>query len=75
MSKRNEIETGQCFLDLRARLFTATKSIWRVQDQFVNTDGLKYVRLTSVSDPTLQKSLSLAAILDKRYFTTVEDGE
>ncbi len=61
---------GQRFRDVQARFQSAA---WVLSAIFTGSDGIEYATLTSISDATTCKTLSLAVMADTRRFLRVAD--
>jgi len=42
--------------------------VWVVEDLFIASDGMPYAKLAAEADPSLSKTLSIAALIDRRRF-------
>jgi hypothetical protein len=70
MAKR-AIERGQRYRDVHHSVLAGSGTEWIVEEVFRGTDGIQYARLTSVSDLTLRKTLSVAVLSDRRRFQRI----
>jgi hypothetical protein len=62
---------GQCYREKRSGFLGRNGPVWSVVKVFTGTDGLQYARLVCEADPSLEKSISTAALADKRRFLYV----
>jgi hypothetical protein len=42
--------------------------VWVIGDLFIASDGMSYAKLAAEVDPSLSKTLSIAALIDRRRF-------
>jgi hypothetical protein len=67
----NEIIAGHRFRDATPTVFGHPAPDWIVGQIFTGTDGVRYARVYSASNPRDQKTLSIAILRDKRRFALV----
>ena len=66
-----DVNAGQRFHEAQDTLFGHPPPDWVVDDAFIGTDGKEYARVHAASDPHERKTLSTAALRDKRRFVSV----
>jgi hypothetical protein len=68
MALKQPIERGQRFRDVYPGVFGPTPTEWIVEALFRGTDGVQYAQLVCASDLTLEKTLSVDVLSDRRRF-------
>ena len=68
----DDLLPGHGFRDTSPTLFGHPAPLWVVSEVFTGTDGVRYARVYSASDPHRRKTLSVSILLDKRRFTPME---
>ncbi|HXY98954.1 MAG TPA: hypothetical protein VEI03_03070 [Stellaceae bacterium] len=72
MAEAAIIGTGRRYRDSKLRLWGHQSRTWVVESVFIGADGLEHVRLCCLDEPSLYKTLSTAALKDKRQFEPAE---
>jgi hypothetical protein len=62
------LKPGDRLRETAAQLYGRAGAEWIVADVFVGTDGIAYAVVSSVRDPSHRKTLSVAALTDRRRF-------
>jgi hypothetical protein len=74
MPWRTDITLGQRFRDAGLTAFgTPSRTVWVVAGIWDESDGLVYVRLVNEGSPNRTKTLSRAALLDRRLYVRAEE--
>lgn len=68
MAQKGFIDIGQRFRPTGDGPFGRPQAIWRVINSFEGTDGMAYAHLISEADPSASKTVSIAALMDKRLY-------
>jgi hypothetical protein len=75
MARKQPITIGQRYREVQSRAFGRPGQEWVVEALFTGTDGIEYASLVRASEPPERKTLSLAALDDRRQFTRVARRE
>lgn len=69
MASQMNIEVGQRFRDLRLNAFGAPcRTVWVVDRVWHGPDGHDYAQLVRESNPDTRKTISTAALVDRRLY-------
>ncbi len=68
----DEVIAGQCFRDAAPTAFGLPRPDWIVGEVFVGSDGIRYARIYSATNPHDRKTLSTTILRDKRRFVQVK---
>ena len=69
---RRTINPGQRYRDVQPGIYSrSAASDWIVEDVFGGAGGIQHVRLISVSDPSIRKTLSTEVLVDPARFQQV----
>lgn len=71
MESRQPIARGARYRDVQMTVFGQPQPEWIVEDVYRVSDGIEHARLVSAADPGERKTLSLAALRDRRRFVPV----
>jgi hypothetical protein len=74
MTPKQPIQKGQRCREVRLSMFGRPGPEWIVEALFTGADGIEYSRLVRASDPSQRKTLSVAALCDRRRFVLIEAG-
>jgi len=67
-SSSKSVEVGQRYRSRHANFLGRTGDVWVVEDLFTASDAMPYAKLAAEADPSLSKTLSIAALIDRRRF-------
>jgi hypothetical protein len=67
-SSSKPVETGQRYRFRASNFLGRTGDVWVVEDLFTTRDAMPYAKLAAEADPSLHKTLSIAALIDRRRF-------
>jgi hypothetical protein len=62
------VELGQRYRSRDSNFLGRAGDVWVVEDLFVASDGMSYAKLAAEADLSLSKTLSIAALIDRRRF-------
>jgi hypothetical protein len=62
------VEVGQRYRSRHSNFLGRTGDVWVVEDLFTASDAMPYAKLVAEADPSLSKTLSIAALIDRRRF-------
>jgi len=62
------VGVGQRYRSCHANFLGRTGDVWVVADLFTASDAMPYAKLAAEADPSLSKTLSIAALIDRRRF-------
>ena len=62
------VELGQRYRSRDSNFLGRTGDVWVVEDLFTASDSMPYAKLAAEADPSLSKTLSIAALIDRRRF-------
>ena len=65
------VEVGQRYRSRHSNFLGRTGDVWVVEDLFTASDAMPYAKLAAEADPSLSKTLSIAALIDRRRFLPV----
>ena len=68
----DEVIAGHRFRDAAPTVFGHPRPDWVVGEVFTGTDGVRYARIYSASNPHDRKTLSTSILRDKRRFVQVQ---
>ena len=67
-SSSKSVEVGQRYRSRHANFLGRAGDVWVVEYLFTATDAMLYAKLAAETDPSLSKTLSIAALIDRRRF-------
>jgi hypothetical protein len=67
-SSSKSVEVGQRYRSCHANFLGRAGDVWVVEDLFTASDAMPYAKLAAEADPSLSKTLSIAALIDRRRF-------
>jgi hypothetical protein len=67
-NSRKSVEVGQRYRSRHSNFLGRTGDVWVVEDLFTASDAMPYAKLAAEADPSLSKTLSVAALIDRRRF-------
>ena len=67
-SSSNSVEVGQRYRSRDSHFLGRAGDVWVVEDLFTASDAMPYAKLAAEADPSLSKTLSIAALIDRRRF-------
>ena len=70
-SSSKSVEVGQRYCSRHSNSLGRAGDVWVVEDLFIASDGMPYAKLAAEADPSLSKTLSIAALIDRRRFLPV----
>ena len=69
------VEIGEQFQELGIGYLGKRSAVWVVEETFTNSDELPYAKLICSSDASLQKTLSIAVLADRRRFARLRSSQ
>ena len=72
MESRQPIARGARYREIQMTAFGQLQPEWIVEDVYRVSHGIEHARLVSAADPRERKTLSFAALRDRRRFVRVE---
>jgi hypothetical protein len=67
-SSSKPVEAGQRYRSRHSNFLGRAGDVWVVEDVFTASDATPYAKLAAEADPSLRKTLSIAALIDRRRF-------
>ena len=67
-SSSKSVEVGQRYRSCHSNFLGRAGDIWVVEDLFTASDAILYAKLAAEVDPSVSKTLSIAALIDRRRF-------
>ena len=67
-SSSKSVEVGQRYRSRHSNFLGRAGDVWVVEDLFTARDAMLYAKLAAETDPSLSKTLSIAALIDRRRF-------
>ena len=62
------VEAGQRYRSRDTNFLGRAGDVWVVEDVSTASDAMPYAKLAAEADPSLRKTLSIAALIDRRRF-------
>jgi hypothetical protein len=66
--RKQSVEVGQRYRACHSNFLGRAGDVWVVEDLFTASDAMPYAKLAAETDPSLSKTLSIAALIDRRRF-------
>jgi hypothetical protein len=70
-SSSKDVEVGQRYRSRDTNFLGRAGDVWLVEALFTASDAMPYAKLAAEADPSLRKTLSIAALIDRRRFLPV----
>ena len=67
-SSSKSVEVGQRYRSRHSNFLGRAGDVWVVEGLFTASDAMPYAKLAAEADPSLSKTLSVAALIDRRRF-------
>src|SRR5882762_10406269 len=67
-SSSKSVEVGQRYRSCHANFLGRAGDVWVVEDLFTASDAMPYAKLAAEADPSLSKTLYIAALIDRFFF-------
>ena len=67
-SNSKSVELGQRYRSRHSNFLGRAGDVWVVEDLFTASDAMPYAKLAAEVDPSLSKTLSITALIDRRRF-------
>src|SRR5258708_20260450 len=67
-SSSKSVEVGQRYRSRHSNFLGRAGDVWVVEDLFIASDAMPYAKLAAGAAPSPTKTLSIAALIDRRRF-------